>query len=545
MATFQRDIWDGDYKFRAPRDANVGGTQDVTRRSNGYENSNGMLKWQDDHWMLKAAWKELHEELPMGVATMRAYVSNKPVGDVEMTQYERYLAGYYDQQQDVEQQEFQVGRRDTVGNLDWGWRLAYLHNKKEYRNVGAMRSPYLSPNMPEDAPFEASLGAGYFWADYESKKWSGNLNAAYNMGDEHLVEFNFDFSREKMDANGDHWKAYDETVGASLGGRKYIRRYDIDEYHLTLQDTVTLNDDGDFKFTPILRADKVEIDTMTASDRRWQYSGGAALQKQIDRHWSVKTSWGTYNRHPNFYEIFGDGANLRPTFGGWGTGVHGYYDIADNGTWERGEQFDFSLNWQGKLAKAETDTVLTWFQREADRQYVLFIPMLPNVASTYYPISNVEVHGLELSHAMHWDRLDLTLSGTWQKAEYRDTALNTSGLKNAVTMTPEWVWNARLDYRFPGDKLSSFVEYNYVDRQSLDGGYNSGSGSTDKAYEEWLSALSTVDLGLKYTFDDRWKLDFSVNDVFDKGYEQHVGIDSTPPYPLAGRMYYATVECRF
>lgn len=548
LATYQRDIWKGDYDFLGGRGGLPGATGVAKRRSNGYQNDNGMLKWQDEHWMAKASWKQLHEELPVNVGGMQIKHSKPGAPLSQITGYDRYLAGSYDKEQDIDQKEFQLGRRDTVGKLDWGWRVAYLYNKKQFRNSGSMKDAYLSQWLPEDK-FSADLGVGYYWGDYISKKWSGNLNAAYKLGGEHLLEVNFDYSREKMDVDMDHINAYDTGYGATLGGRKYLRNYNINEYHFTLQDTIVLNDDGDFKLTPVFRADKVEMDTMSDNDKRWKYSGGAALQKQINDHWSFKTSWGTYNRHPNFYEIFGDGGNIRPNWGGgWGT-ANNFYDISTAGTWERGEQFDFSLNWQGSMAKADTDTVLTWFQRKADLQYILFMPMLPNFPSTYYPVSNVDVKGVELSHSMKWERLGLTLAGTWQKAEYSDTTLNHVGVKQGVTMTPEWIFNVRLDYLFPGDKLSSFVEYNYTDEQSIDGGYQ-GAGQVDKTYSNWLSKLSTVDAGLKYVFDKHWKLDFGVNDIFNQGYKQGVGSKSgswlaTGPYPLAGRMYYTTLEYRF
>lgn len=550
LATYQRDIWKGDYDFLGGRrlsDAAYEG--EAKRRSNGYQNSNGMLKWQDEHWTAKASWEKMHEELPVNVGGMLIKHSKPDAALHEITGYDHYLAGAYDKQQNVDQKEFQIGRRDTVGKLDWGWRVAYLYNKKQFRNIGSMQDAYLSQWLPED-DFSADLGVGYYWGDYISKKWSGNLNAAYKLGSSQLLEANFDYSREKMDVDMDHIRAFDEGYGASFaGGRQYLRKYNINEYHFTLQDTIMLNDDGDFKLTPVFRADRVEMDTMSTNDKSWKYSGGAALQKQIDKHWSFKTTWGTYNRHPNFYEIFGDGGNIRPNWGGgWGT-ANNYYDIAAAGTWERGTQFDFSLNWQGRMAKAETETVLTWFQRQADRQYTLFMPMLPNTPSTYYPVSDVEVRGVELSHNMQWRRLGLTIAGTWQKAEYRDTALNIVGAKQSVTMTPEWIFNVRADYLFPGDKLSAFVEYNYMDEQSIDGGYQ-GSGQVDKVYSKWLSKLSTVDIGLKYAFDKNWKLDFGVNDVFDQGYKQGVGTKSgdkieTAPYPQAGRIFYTTLEYKF
>ena len=123
-------------------------------RNNGYQNSNGMLKWQDEHWTAKASWKKLHEEIPINVGDMWKHPYD-PQNQHFSHAYEKYIGGYSDREQDIDQKEFQIGRRDTVGKLDWGWRVAYLHSKKYYRYTGAMRDPDYNEN------FDPAVGCGY------------------------------------------------------------------------------------------------------------------------------------------------------------------------------------------------------------------------------------------------------------------------------------------------------------------------------------------------------------------------------------------------
>lgn len=539
LATFQRDIWAGDFPFRM-----VSGGKDLGeyhRRSNGYQNDNGLVKWQDDHWLVKAAWKQLHEQLPSSVSSFQLGTGG---GGYKTGYTDYYDKGYYDAEQDIDQQEFQIGRRETAGNLDWGWRLSYLDSTKHYRNTGKLKA------VADGLWSTLSPDPGTLWANYHSKKWGANYNAAFKLGGSHLLELNADLSRETMDCNGNDWDKSlfnSATTTDEYDKIKLLKHYEIKEYHLTLQDTVTLNEAGDFKLTPVVRADKVEMATLSAADSLWKYSGGLALQKQFNSHWSVKTTWGTYNRHPNFYEIFGDGAYIRPN-----ACSAKFFDVSGPATWETGSQFDFSINWQGKLAKADTDTVLTWFQRRSENQFALWVPAVPNAPSVYFPMDTAKVHGVELTHNMQWNRLTLSLAGTWQQSEYTDGQMR-SGHKSSISYTPEWVWNARLDYRFPGDRLNVFTEYHYTDQQFL--GVND-----DKSYDQYLAPLETVNLGFKYAFDKRWKLSAGVNDLFNKGYDQRKyqlqssGLqggyveyleNDTANYPVVGRMYYATMEYKF
>ncbi|QDR81389.1 TonB-dependent receptor domain-containing protein [Sporomusa termitida] len=558
LATFQRDIWGGDFDFYAhntyPHDSPRYWEGDVKRASNGYQNSNGMVKWQDEQWLAKVSWKKLHEELPASVGNNlypnEGYNPGVPSTLINLNK-ENYEKGFWDRAQDIDQKEFLLGRRATAGNLDWGWQVSYLDNKKDYFNTGYYkRLAALLAAGVSNAPIPGAVVGmedpqypGTLWAHYHSKKWGFNLNTAYKMGDSHLLEFSGDVSRETMKANVSEQDTLNLNLG--LGNRKYIDQYKILEYHFSLQDTITLNEAGDFKLTPVVRAEKVDMETMNEADKKWQWSAGTALQKQLNDHWSVKTSWGTYNRHPNFYELFGDGATIIPN-----PGANKLFDAGSRGTWESGSQFDFSVNWQGELAQADTDTVLTWFQRRAKNQFALWMPMVPNAPSTYFPMDEAKVHGLELTHNMKWQRLNLTLAGTWQKPEYagakslRDVESNSA--KTSISYTPEWVVNARLDYRWPGDKLNTFIEYNYMAEQFI-GQTTNGEDPEDRD-NWWMDGLSTFNIGAKYKFDNNWKLAAGINDIFDKGPEVTKTYGKaiyTNNYPLAGRIYYATLEYSF
>ncbi len=553
LATWQRDIWQGDYKFHVinsnplvmASNGPLWFDGDLPRRSNDYQNNNGMVKWQDDHWMVKAAYKDLQEDLPTNVAKdFENYPEDSFYGP------NGYEKGFWDSQLRTREREFLIGRNDAKGKLGYGWQMSYLDQKKDYLNTGYYRR-YAEleaegvANPEANSSMQDILSPGGLWSHYHSKKWNLDLHTSYRLWSNHLLEFHGDISRESMDADVSGRKTYWSML-ENLG-LQFIHHYQINEYHFNLQDTITLNDAGDFKATLIGRADRVDMETMSSSDQSWKYSGGAALDKQINEHWGLKTTWGTYNRHPNFYELFGDGATIAPNAGA-GT----YFGTKGGNTWEHGTQFDFGLNWQGKMLHSHTSTTLTWFDRHAKNQFALWTPMLPNSHSSYFPMDRASVHGIELTHSMQWKRVTLTLSGTWQQPRYSDeSALTAVGngmsYKSTISYTPKWVTDMRLDYLWPGDRFSTFMEWNYMDRQYI------GSDPSDARENYWMSSLSTFDVGAKYRFSREWTLSAGVNDLFDKGrdvydiwYQADGSITrNTPAYPLPGRMYYMTMEYKF
>ena len=112
---------------------------------------------------------------------------------------------------------------------------------------------------------------------------------------------------------------------------------------------------------------------------------------------------------------------------------------------------------------------------------------------------------------------------------------------------PEWEYNLRLGYRFPGDKLDAFVEYHYLGEV---GQISNNYGAKVSCMNE---ALGLTNIGFKYKFDDRFKLTTGINDVFNRGPNQRHYVMtsgklyslSNVDYPQQGRTYYATLQYFF
>ncbi|MEN6413560.1 MAG: TonB-dependent receptor [Veillonellales bacterium] len=556
LATFSREVWDGDYPVKAPDPETWKiHKQPVSyeRTSNDLNNSNGMIKWQDDHWMLKTAWKNLHEGLATSLST----------GINSTYNWDGFKLGFTDAYQNLNYHEFYVGRHDDFNKLMVDWHIAYMDSNKHYRNTGAMKMinwPVWPPNdwgnWGHYQPTEGSYMPGQLWGDYHSKKWNANFTFSYNLWDTHLLELNTDMSWDDMNVNASGQDASQERLdyNSSTGGtpwRQLLRNYHNRDYHVILQDTMKLDNAGSLKLTSIGRADKVimqGLGPVGGNDDRWMYSSGTALQKKFNDNWDIKTSWGTYQRHPNFYELFGDGASI------FQSGFVAYEDAQGykNGTWETGTQFDFGVEHLGKMGSADTQTILTWFQRKANNQLVLWGCRRPDANwMLYIPTGLVETHGIELTHNMKWKRVGLSLAGTWETARGGGGKFGdgnnfyvSAGSKSFV---PEWVWSARLDYTFPGDRLSIFSEYHYRGSEIVAG---EGSADMKQSYAIAKDSYATVDLGMKYRFKPGIMLTAGVNDIANRGYNvwaHYVNYSQTAAldYPLMGRNYYVTMQYSF
>ena len=124
LATATRDIWDGDFPVKA---VDNDYSTKAWRRSNGFRDTDAMLKWQDDHWTVKAQYKHNHEEL---APSLSFYNATDP--------YWRH--GYLDSHLDLDYKEFYVGREDNWKDLNLNWHVAYIDSNKKYRNTGMMKN---------------------------------------------------------------------------------------------------------------------------------------------------------------------------------------------------------------------------------------------------------------------------------------------------------------------------------------------------------------------------------------------------------------------
>ncbi|MEL7633612.1 MULTISPECIES: TonB-dependent receptor domain-containing protein [Sporomusa] len=537
LLAYNRDQAKGDFKYtRTNHELIRVGTPTGTiethypdtrwRMNNGYQNNNLLAKWQDDNWFVKLNYIKNKTHTP---GTTNGYLTDIPdnmLPEYIQTTSRALRAGTID----TEKTEVSFGRRQETGNMEWGWKLATTYQDKQ-----AMYLRY--DNANKDVAFGTN--------SFRNNVHNAIVDGTWKMGDNHLFEFLLTASKETMKVN---YKSDDEW--STNWGKKFenyfLPKYDMKNYYFQIQDSMKLDSKGSLTFTPLWRGQKSDIGIDVNEGEGWLYSYNLSLKKQFSDKWTAWATYGTYHKIPSWYEVFGDGVNLVSRW-------HYINSIADWGPdvyAEHGKNWDASVNWHGKLWSSDTDTTFTYFRRNSKNLMTQFFNPLYG-AQWYANYGAGKVEGVELSNKMHWKRFDFTLSATWQDS------LITKGFKGQNNMgkanfegqplpwTPEWTVNARLDYRFPGEKLSVFGEYNWIDELSL----YSGTGEKG-AYE----AMGLINLGLKYNFDKRFKLIAGVNDIANEGPQQirlsksegtKLGNDYNVAYPQQGRTYYMTVEYEF
>lgn len=506
-------------------------TQDRHRQYNDYQNTDALLKWQDDNWFAKLTWQKNTTSFPESTNIIGADV---PDDELASTPHSPTWFQYRARQLETTKSEFQFGRRQTAANLEWGWKLGTSYQLKE-----------AASSQTKNWDNSAFLTVDN---EFRDRRYEGSIDGSWQASKSHLVEFLFSASRETMDvstSNAEMWPPAVDTSGNLMG--KYANlfkpHYENKNYHFQVQDTMTLNRSGSLFFTPVLRAQKMDMD-IAANDpdmNSWKYSYGLGLKKVQNEHWTFRGTYGTYYKFPTWYELFGDGVNVKSRWEKYSTVAGTPQYLLDNYV-ERGTSWDVSANWQGKALNADSDITLTYFNRDAKN---LASYSLDFYGFGYYTnLAAGNIQGVELESKMNWGRWDLLLAATWN-----DSVVTASGSKDTLASgptwmagrpfpwIPEWEYNARLGYRFPGDKLSAFAEYHYLDKVANWGTSESGSTTYD--------ALGITNVGVKYDLNRQVKLTAGVNDLLNKGPNQVYHLNSevgNVQYPQQGRTYYLTAQ---
>ena len=518
------------------------------RKANDYKNTDAIIKWQDDHWLAKATWKNIRRHLPHPIDNNYAplwtvdqdWAVNMPYGKPNM---------YYFRNQELTAKELLLGRRDTVGNLEWGWSINYLKQDKDYyiddwQNLEKVLKATNSLN---------TLSANSLWSKYDSRRLGAKIDGSYKAGDRHLIEFLVDASKEKMDIDG--WRMHDfENSSEDTRGR-WRNYYEQEIFNAQVQDTITLNKKGDFWLTPSVRYNRSKIlgrsdrydekndpqnvkwfhqqDEQTDDKVTWQL----ALKKQFNDHFTLRATGGTYYRLLNMYEIAGDGAGIWPM-----PNVDGTDSVFPMP--EEGKQWDVSAIWDGKALGADTAKFqLTYFGRDSENLLQL---MSRNFFFFYTNAAKAKVNGLEIQADMSWQKWDVNLQATYTKPKdvfYDMTKLpgyDSNTIAGSLTYQPQWEGTARLTYR-PDTNWSLFTQLRYVDWMVTDP-IPLTTGAVKRQ-----SSLTTMDVGVKYKFNKSLQLAVGCNDVLNKANDMYLNMYGNGEirniqYPIQGRTYYATLQ---
>lgn len=524
------------------------------RKANDYKNMDIILKWQNDHWMAKATWKRIKRHFP--------FPYNSNYGNLPYIDTDHYannpLSIFYHRNQKITTKEFLVGRRDTIGNLEWGWSINYLDQNKYYyvddwewleKNSGALLNSY-RPNS--------------LWSRYDTNRWGVKIDGSYKLGNHHMIEFMVNGSKEKMNIDGWRMKSLDSHSADTRD--RWRNYYEQKILNAQIQDTITLNQKGDLWLTPSLRYNRSTIlgrserynkkkdpqkwkffdreDKQTDDKLTWQL----AIKKQFTENFTMRATGGTYYRLLNMYEIAGDGAGIIPMPNIKGGDVGHAFPMP-----EEGKQWDVSAIWNGSMLGAEHAKIeLTYFGRDSKR--ILELGSWNNFFFVYTNATSAQVHGGELQADLSWKKWDLNLQATYtrpRKARCDLSALPQSAYwkdhgawkEGYLTYQPRWEGTARLTYR-PNNRLGIFAQFRYVGEMILS---KEPLLTGDYMFQ---SSLSTWDLGIKCKVTDNFQLAFGVNDIFNKACDMYQNYKSGTAYaniqyPIQGRSYYVTFQYKF
>ncbi|MDR1037064.1 MAG: TonB-dependent receptor [Deltaproteobacteria bacterium] len=552
-----RDQSHGDFKYtfsgsdrnKLPS-CNYGDARTCTRwrMNNSYENSDVLVKWQDDSWHVKGSWKETSRYYPdpTNITGLAAAVGADPHSwkDIPSANNAIGQINTYHRYQESSQSEFLIGRRQTWGKLDFGIEASYMTQEKKFE----WRHPVV-------LCLQITRFPGSCWNTYKTERYGLSADGSYNLNDRHLFEFRVDYSREKLRLDGNNKNSQTGGGGYNANHRDPIQ-YERDVIHAQLSDTITLIE-KDLWLTLILRFDKTNdlanVSEFNSTGSNWDQilkasqsrgigvvTWGVAVKKELAEGWTAQASGGTFLRHPTFYEFYGDGITIDPS------GNLDYKSLQP----ETGHQWDFGIAWNGSIVGSRASFNATYFARTTENLISLIVSPLSGRA-TFVNAGDAVASGLELDIGIIHDKFEFTASGTWQETKLirkYNVPLNTLTEANPLVLMPEWEAHARFAYRPFGDIATFFIEHHYTGPMLEQ--WTSGTANNDAAFIR--RALHVTGAGFRYQaswggavtagVDDIWnnrprqKFDVSFSDIH---YAQGVG------YPSPGRTWYLTLDYTF
>ena len=91
----------------------------------------------------------------------------------------------------------------------------------------------------------------------------------------------------------------------------------------------------------------------------------------MGEEWTLRGTWGVYNRFPTFYELFGDGIWVRPN--------PGFDARSPAPVRERSHQYDFGPSWRGDLGG---NLSVTYFKRKTEDAIGFMRTDIPNLTAS-------------------------------------------------------------------------------------------------------------------------------------------------------------------
>lgn len=371
------------------------------RKYNDYEKTSTILKWQNKNWVIKGTYDTLDRHMPDSVwlGDVNAAVYNNGV-DLS----DRY---YYDsRRQKQNSASLMLQNRQEVGKLEWGWMLDYMYQNKKYRaehiNTAYPNSEWDMQNQPLRE-----------WSRYKSNKYTAQIDGGYKLNDNNMLDFLINYSKEGLDIDGSNMaKILGGQASQNFLSAQIRNRYEQELFNVQLQDSITLDKEGTWIFTPSVRYNQSKItgfsdgkrftdgqaswihpkDSQTKGKATWQL----ALKKEVNENLTLRMTGGTYYRLLNMAEIAGDGAGILPAPRNH-NGEGAMFPVP-----EEGKQFDISAIMNNKLLGADNSTTLTYYWRDSTN--MLQLERAGKDYWSYFNDNKGKSHGIELQSSFKWNK---------------------------------------------------------------------------------------------------------------------------------------------
>ena len=278
------------------------------RKYNDYEKTSTIVKWQNKNWVIKGTYDTLDRHMPDSVwlGDVNAAVYNNGV-DLS----DRY---YYDsRRQKQNSASLMLQNRQEVGKLEWGWMLDYMYQNKKYRaehiNTAYPNSEWDMQNQPLRE-----------WSRYKSNKYTAQIDGGYKLNDNNMLDFLINYSKEGLDIDGSNMaKILGGQASQNFLSAQIRNRYEQELFNVQLQDSITLDKEGTWIFTPSVRYNQSKItgfsdgkrftdgqaswihpkDSQTKGKATWQL----ALKKEVNENLTLRMTGGTYYRLLNMRKL--------------------------------------------------------------------------------------------------------------------------------------------------------------------------------------------------------------------------------------------------
>lgn len=477
-----------------------------TRKNAESSRANFLVKWKNDDWVAKYTYTYLNRYMPHWVDQTYSKIdlpeATYPYATWQSSVYNPRL------HQTQNQHEIALGWNKTLKYWDFAVNLNLSDQDKTYKNHN----------------YTTASGIGKQWANYHTVRYGLGADASYILSNKivsHLFEIHGGIVNETM--NYDANNLINPATGAFQGGDMY-RKYSRTISNVQIQDTMTIHPLGDLQIAPILRAEKLTGPVLgtrnnpfgpSSGNYGWQNTEGLSIKKKVGEGWLLFANSGTYNRYPNFYEIYGDGINIRA-----GTDSIGK---AQPLLREYGRNTDIGFGWNGTLFSDFTSSFrTTFFERKTHNTITLY--MTP-VGGQYINSGTTLSKGVELEANIKYKKFaDLQIAATKQDGHYVSgtyyyfggtSALQRvpEGTKLMTLQSPDLSANARLDLHWFDGALVTYAEVKHTGKKYTQ------QVSNRQIYE---TPLTTFDLGAHLKMQNQIKLSFGVNDIFNEGPKQRI-----------------------